>query len=239
MFRWSSTSPQSPRRANSATAIATRPRMIRYHALYEASVCCSTMNTAVPMIGPSIVPRPPMMVANAISAVHCTLNTALGWTWSWLIASSAPAAPQPAPATTNTSSLARPTRAPGAAGGDLVVADRGEHQAEPAAQQQVDCGQGHHRDGQPGPVGIRSQQCRVESGEARQRHAGAAADRGEPLDDEHDGRGQHPRGDGEVPAAQPGDQPPQRQRRDAAADRGDRERGERARLPWSARISTK
>ena len=66
----------------------------------------------VPMIGPSIVPSPPMMVANAISAVHCTLNTALGSTWSWLIASRAPAAPQPAPATTNTSSRARPTRAP-------------------------------------------------------------------------------------------------------------------------------
>ena len=86
--------------------------MIRYHALYEASVCCSTRYTMVPMIGPSIVPSPPMMVANAISAVHCTLNTALGSTWSWLIASRAPAAPHPAPATTNTSSRARPTRAP-------------------------------------------------------------------------------------------------------------------------------
>src|SRR5450631_2566467 len=70
------------------------------------------MYTAVPSIGPSIVPSPPMMVANAISAVHCTLTTAPGFTCSWLIASSAPAAPQPAPATTNTSSLARPTRAP-------------------------------------------------------------------------------------------------------------------------------
>ena len=29
----------------------------------------------VPMIGPSIVPMPPMITANAISAVHCTLNT--------------------------------------------------------------------------------------------------------------------------------------------------------------------
>jgi hypothetical protein len=86
--------------------------MIRYHALYEASVCCSTMYTAVPMIGPSIVPSPPMMVAKAISAVHCTLNTALGCTCSWLIASTAPAAPQPAPATRNTSIRARPTRAP-------------------------------------------------------------------------------------------------------------------------------
>jgi len=52
-----------------------------------------------------------MMVTNAISAVHWTLNTAAGCTWSWLIASSAPTAPQPAPATTNTSILAGPTRA--------------------------------------------------------------------------------------------------------------------------------
>ena len=70
------------------------------------------MNTAVPTIGPSIVPIPPMMVANAISAVHWMLNTALGCTWSWLIASTAPAAPQPAPATTNTPSRARLTRTP-------------------------------------------------------------------------------------------------------------------------------
>src|SRR6266513_1274983 len=70
------------------------------------------MYTAVPRIGPSIVPSPPMMVTNAISAVHWMLNTAPGCTWSWLIASKAPAAPQPAPATTNTSILASPTRAP-------------------------------------------------------------------------------------------------------------------------------
>jgi len=38
------------------------------------------MYTAVPSIGPSIVPSPPVMVANAISAVHCTLNTAPGFT---------------------------------------------------------------------------------------------------------------------------------------------------------------
>jgi len=36
------------------------------------------MYTAVPRIGPSIVPSPPMMVTNAISAVNCTLNTAPG-----------------------------------------------------------------------------------------------------------------------------------------------------------------
>ena len=66
----------------------------------------------VPRIGPSIVPSPPMITANAISAVHCTLNTALGCTMSWLIASSAPAAPQPIAATTKTSIRARPTRAP-------------------------------------------------------------------------------------------------------------------------------
>ena len=66
----------------------------------------------VPRIGPSIVPSPPMITANAISAVHCTLNTALGCTMSWLSASSAPAAPHPIPATTKTSIRARPTRAP-------------------------------------------------------------------------------------------------------------------------------
>src|SRR5262245_30208320 len=71
--------------------------MIKCQALYEASVCCKIMYTAVPRIGPSIVPSPPTMVTNAISAVNRTLNTAPGWTWSWLIASSAPAAPQPAP----------------------------------------------------------------------------------------------------------------------------------------------
>ncbi len=54
----------------------------------------------VPRIGPSIVPSPPMITANAISAVNCTLNTALGCTISWLTASSAPAAPHPIPATT-------------------------------------------------------------------------------------------------------------------------------------------
>jgi hypothetical protein len=59
-----------------------------------------------------MVPSPPMITANAISAVHCTLNTAVGCTISWLTASSAPAAPQPIPATTNTSIRARPTRAP-------------------------------------------------------------------------------------------------------------------------------
>src|ERR1017187_8365920 len=111
------------------------------------------------MIGPSIVPSPPMMVANAISTVHCTLNTPLGSTWSWLIARTAPAARQPAPATPTTQCPARPTRRPGAlagschherkqpgqaephpgaARGHLVVADSGEHQADPAAQQQVD-----------------------------------------------------------------------------------------------------
>jgi len=52
--------------------------MIKYYALYEASACWSTMYTAVPRIGPSIVPSPPMMVTNAISAVNCTLNTAPG-----------------------------------------------------------------------------------------------------------------------------------------------------------------
>jgi hypothetical protein len=95
-----------------ATPIATSPRMIRYQALYEASVCCRTMYTIVPRIGPSIVPSPPMITANAISAVHCTPNTALGCTMSWLMASSPPAAPQPAPAMTNTSIRATPTRAP-------------------------------------------------------------------------------------------------------------------------------
>jgi len=66
----------------------------------------------VPRIGPSIVPSPPMITANAISAVNCTLNTALGCTMSWLTASSAPAAPHPIPATTKTSIRATPTRAP-------------------------------------------------------------------------------------------------------------------------------
>ena len=66
----------------------------------------------VPRIGPSIVPSPPMITANAILAVHSTLNTALGWTMSELTASSAPAAPQPIPATTKTSIRARPTFAP-------------------------------------------------------------------------------------------------------------------------------
>ena len=97
-------SPHSPRRANIAMKIATSPKMIRYQALYEASVCCRTMYT--------MVPSPPMIVANAISAVHCTLNTALGCTMSWLMASTAPAAPHPIPATTKTSIRASPTRAP-------------------------------------------------------------------------------------------------------------------------------
>jgi len=43
---------------------------------------------------------PPMITANAIIAVHCTVNTAPGCTMSWLIASTAPAAPQPTAATT-------------------------------------------------------------------------------------------------------------------------------------------
>src|ERR1700740_830700 len=106
------------------------------------------------MIGPSMVPRPPMMVANAISAVHWTLNTALGWTWSWLMASTAPAAPPPAPPTTNTSSRAHPHTVAGAARRDLVVPHGREHQPQPAAQQQVDGDQGDHGDGQPGPVGV-------------------------------------------------------------------------------------
>src|SRR5580704_10938471 len=70
------------------------------------------MYTIVPRIGPSIVPSPPMITANAMYAVHCTLNTALGWMISWLTASSAPAAPHPTPATTKTSIRATPTRAP-------------------------------------------------------------------------------------------------------------------------------
>ena len=86
------------------------------------------MYTAVPTIGPSIVPSPPMMVTNAISAVHWTLNTAAGCTWSWLIASSAPTAPQPAPATTNTSILAGPTRA-AAGSGPLLARGRCWHGA--------------------------------------------------------------------------------------------------------------
>ena len=65
-----------------------------------------------PMIGPSIVPMPPMMVAKIICADHCTLKAAVGSTLSWLIASSAPAAPQPAAATTNTICWTRPTRPP-------------------------------------------------------------------------------------------------------------------------------
>jgi hypothetical protein len=58
------------------------------------------MYTMAPRIGPSIVPSPPMITANAMIAVHCTVNTAPGCTMSWLIASSAPAAPQPIAATT-------------------------------------------------------------------------------------------------------------------------------------------
>ena len=53
-----------------------------------------------------------MITANAMMAVHCTLNTAAGCTCSWLMASSAPAAPQPTAATTKTSIRARPTRDP-------------------------------------------------------------------------------------------------------------------------------
>ena len=81
---------------------------------------------------------------------------------------------------------------------------------EVAAQQQVDHEQRDHRDGQPGPVRVRGQQRRAQPGQPGQRHAGSAADRREPLDDQHDRGGQHPGGDREIPGAQPGDQPPQR-----------------------------
>ena len=53
-----------------------------------------------------------MTTANAILAVHDTLNTASGFTLSRLIELSAPAAPQPIPATTKTSIRTSPTRTP-------------------------------------------------------------------------------------------------------------------------------
>src|ERR1700684_1884844 len=114
--------------------------MMSSQALWEASVCCRTMYTIVPRIGPSIVPSPPMITANAISAVHCTLNAALGCTPSWLMM-----------------------------------------YTPPAAQQQVHGAQREHAHRQPGPVGVGLEQRRADRGQAWQRRAGAAAERGEPL----------------------------------------------------------
>jgi hypothetical protein len=68
----------------------------------------------VPMIGPSIVPIPPIRVTKMISAENCTLNTDAGWTCNWLTASSAPAAPHPSAATRYTIRRAVMTRAPAA-----------------------------------------------------------------------------------------------------------------------------
>ena len=104
-----------------------------------------------------------------------------------------PAAPQPAAATTKTSSRASPTRAPELRAARLVVADRGQHEAEPAAQQEVHRGHGEHRDRERRPVGVGGQQRRVAARAAGQRHAGAAADGLEPLDEQHDRRRPAPR----------------------------------------------
>ena len=108
----SAISPQSPRGAQMATAMATSPRMMKYQVPSWDSVCCRMKKTIVPRIGPSIVPMPPMIVTKIISADHCTLNAAVGSTNGWLMMSSAPAAPHPAAATMNTSRCARATLAP-------------------------------------------------------------------------------------------------------------------------------
>ena len=167
-----------------------------------------------------------MITANAISAVHCTLNTALGCTMSWLIASSAPAAPQPIAATTKTSILARPTRAP-----ELRAATSSSRMAvstRPSLPRSSRYTVTSARTVTASPIQYVSA-----SSSAVLMLGVCGSDM--PVPPPMEGNfsmisktvvAQHPGGDREVPAAQPGNQPPHRQGGDPAADCRDRKRGE-------------
>ena len=71
-----------------------------------------TVKMAVPTIGPSMLPTPPISATKIIFADHPTLKIALARTLSWLMISSAPPAPHPAADTTYTTRFAQVTRTP-------------------------------------------------------------------------------------------------------------------------------
>ena len=79
-----------------------------------------------------------MIVANAISAVHCTLNTALGLHLQLADREDRTGRAAPGPGDDEHQQPGQADPDARAARGHLVVPDGGQHQAEPAAQEQVD-----------------------------------------------------------------------------------------------------
>ena len=61
--------PHRPPGAVSTTTIATAPMATRYHAPYEENFSCTAKKMTAPMIGPSIVPMPPITTMNSMSAL--------------------------------------------------------------------------------------------------------------------------------------------------------------------------
>ena len=94
------TKPHTPRGRNMATTTASSPSRTRYQAPSCARLCWMAKKMAVPTIGPSILPRPPISEMKIIFADHDTLKMELASTLSWLMMMSAPPAPQPAAETT-------------------------------------------------------------------------------------------------------------------------------------------
>src|SRR5438128_166935 len=88
-----------------ATRTASDPSKIRYQAPNWAIVCWITVKMAVPTIGPSILPTPPIRATKIIFADHPTLKIALARTLSWLMISSAPPAAHPDADTTYTTQV--------------------------------------------------------------------------------------------------------------------------------------
>ena len=58
-----------PAGASSTTPIASAPMPSRYQAPYCANTCWAAKKMTAPMIGPSMVPRPPMTTMNSMSAL--------------------------------------------------------------------------------------------------------------------------------------------------------------------------
>ena len=73
------TNPQIPFGALIITKIATKPSMIKYIEPKSANVSLKMKNTRTPIIGPSIVPIPPITTIKITNAVQSLmLNAASG-----------------------------------------------------------------------------------------------------------------------------------------------------------------